>query len=134
MQPLDAGVFGPLKKAWTRAAKELEWEHDQHLTTKNIQSGFAKCGLVPFDPERPDYTKLEAAAAQQGPSDSPSLSRAVRSHNFYPEKSAGRGPKKANTLLDKSFAISSQTVIQELEKERVAKEQALQRKEAVPTY
>lgn len=83
MQPLDVVVFGPLKKAWTRAAKEWEREHhdeilnQQHfaevflptyhhyLPSKNIKAGFAKCGLLLFDPDKTDYSKIEAVAAQQ---------------------------------------------------------------------
>ncbi|KAK3889995.1 hypothetical protein Pcinc_006044 [Petrolisthes cinctipes] len=83
MQPLDVAVFGPVKKGWTRDAKlweekntdkVLNQEHFaevflpsyyKHVTAKNIKSGFAKCGLVPFDPDMPDYGKLEAAAAQK---------------------------------------------------------------------
>lgn len=83
MQPLDVAVFGPLKKGWTREAKRWEKEntdqvlnqlsfaevflpsYKKYVTAKNIKSGFAKCGLVPFDPDKPDYSKLEAAAAQR---------------------------------------------------------------------
>ena len=37
----------------------------EYVTAENIKSGFSKCGLVPFNPDSPDYKKLEAAAAQK---------------------------------------------------------------------
>lgn len=37
----------------------------EHVTSEKIKAGFDKCGIVPFNPERPDYTKLQAAAAQK---------------------------------------------------------------------
>ncbi|KAK7043827.1 hypothetical protein SK128_024576 [Halocaridina rubra] len=58
MQPLDVAVFGPLKKGWSKECKEWEVAH-------NDEAGIKKCGLVPFDPEAPDYTKLTAAASQR---------------------------------------------------------------------
>lgn len=83
LQPLDVAVFGPLKKEWTKAVKQWEQQHQDevltqvnfaevalpvyftHVTPAKIKAGFEKCGLVPFDPERPDYSKLEATAAQK---------------------------------------------------------------------
>lgn len=83
MQPLDVAVFGPLKKKWTKGAKEYEHKHpDEMITqvnfaevflpiyyeaisTENIKAGFAKCGLCPFDADAPDYTKVGSASAQQ---------------------------------------------------------------------
>lgn len=83
MQPLDVAVFGPLKKGWRKECKEWEMTHNDEILTQvnfakvflpvyhkfitsdNIKAGFKKCGLVPFDPEAPDYSKLEAAAAQR---------------------------------------------------------------------
>lgn len=36
-----------------------------YVTPDKIKAGFEKCGLVPFNPDRPDYSKLEASAAQK---------------------------------------------------------------------
>lgn len=83
MQPLDVAVFGPLKKAWAKGAKDFEHKNPDSMITQtnfaevllplyygcikpeNIKAGFDKCGLYPFNPEAPDYSKLEAASAQR---------------------------------------------------------------------
>ena len=83
MQPLDVAVFGPLKKGWQKSVKEYERHNPdailtqksfakvflpsyyQYVTADNIIAGFQKCGLMLFNENRPDYTKLEAAAAQK---------------------------------------------------------------------
>lgn len=83
LQPLDVSVFGPLKKGWAKEAKEWEEQHNdemitqvkfakvflpaymKYVTADNIKSGFRKCGLVPFNPDSPDYYKLAAGPAQR---------------------------------------------------------------------
>lgn len=83
MQPLDVTVFGPMKKGWSKTAKAWENENNdeiitqanfakvflpcyyQYMKKENIVAGFTKCGLVPFNPDSPDYTKLKANAAQR---------------------------------------------------------------------
>ena len=83
MQPLDVAVFGPLKKNWSRGAKEYESQNPDTMITQvnfaevflpiyfnslsadNIKAGFHKCGLCPFNPEAPDYSKLKSASAQR---------------------------------------------------------------------
>ena len=35
------------------------------MTPDNIIAGFEKCGLLPLNSQRPDYSKLESAAAQK---------------------------------------------------------------------
>ncbi|KAK4095792.1 DDE-domain-containing protein, partial [Parathielavia hyrcaniae] len=71
LQPLDVGCFGPLKQAYGRQIEDLMRAHINHvskleflcafreaffatMTEKNIRSGFAGAGLVPYDPERMD--------------------------------------------------------------------------------
>lgn len=69
MQPLDVGVFGPIKdfyvkqcKAWTlsHAGKILEIQYlpgiiekclDMAVTPGNVKSGFKSTGISPFDPD-----------------------------------------------------------------------------------
>ena len=83
MQPSDVSVFGPLKKGWTRTAKDYEFQHPdsmirqenfakiflpvyyKYVTGDNIRAGFEKCGLYPLNEERPDYSKIGPAAAQR---------------------------------------------------------------------
>ena len=82
MQPLDVSVFGPLKQGWAKSVREWEATNNdfvmqatfakafmpayhKYLRAENIKSGFAKCGLLPFNSDSPDYSKLEAAAAQK---------------------------------------------------------------------
>lgn len=83
LQPLDVSVFGPIKKGWAKMAKEWEEAHNdeditqvnfakvflpayyKYMTADNIKSGFSKCGLVPFNPDSPDYSKLKAGPSQR---------------------------------------------------------------------
>ncbi|XP_068233201.1 tigger transposable element-derived protein 1-like [Palaemon carinicauda] len=83
MQPLDVSVFGPLKKSWSRGAKEFEHQNPDSMITQvnfakvflpiyyncvsadNIKAGFKKCGLCPFDQDAPDYSKIESASSQR---------------------------------------------------------------------
>ncbi|CAL4188900.1 unnamed protein product, partial [Meganyctiphanes norvegica] len=85
MQPLDVSVFRPLKLQWSQAVRKFTDTHPDEIINQtnfasifvplyyetvnklNIKSGFKKCGLFPFNPDSPDYGKLEAAAAQREP-------------------------------------------------------------------
>lgn len=68
-QPLDVGVFGPLKTLMASAIEPLirtamhkvhkvEWlaafveTHDRALVSRNIKGGFRGTGIVPFDPSK----------------------------------------------------------------------------------
>lgn len=76
IQPLDICVYGPLKKKWNSAVKQFQikynqmmskanffpvfdeaWEHCKQ-SKSNIISGFKKAGLLPFDPDALDYSRL----------------------------------------------------------------------------
>ena len=83
LQPLDVAVFGPLQRSWRQESIVWRRNHpDDDLTTNNfasvfipfyyktikeehIVSGFETCGIYPFNPDQPDYSKLEPAAAQK---------------------------------------------------------------------
>lgn len=72
-----------MKRAWSKTAKA--WGHAnsdecitqaifakvflpsyyKYVSKENIIAGFAKCGLVPFNPDSPDYSKLKCNAAQK---------------------------------------------------------------------
>ena len=84
LQPLDVSVFGPFKKVWRRAARSYIDDNNEfitketfanvaiplyyrYITKKNIQSGFRKCGLYPFNAQAPDYSKLIANTARKAP-------------------------------------------------------------------
>ena len=77
MQPLDASVYGPLKMYWNKALKDFNNKFlNMAITNVNFFSvfdiawkkakgkpenpgtGFRKCGLISFNPEALDYTKL----------------------------------------------------------------------------
>lgn len=76
MQPLDSAVYGPLKKSWSKSINELKRKMNQTVSranffpvfnqaweeavsnSHNIISGFGKAGLVPFDPNALDYSRL----------------------------------------------------------------------------
>ena len=68
-QPLDVGIFGPLKKAMTRKImplmmtqvhriQKIEWlsafikAHENVFNSRNIESAFSGAGLVPFQPAK----------------------------------------------------------------------------------
>ena len=83
LQPLDVACFKPLKSNWAKAVQRYLQENPdeivtqinfakvmiplyyEKLTVSHIVSGFSKCGLYPFNADSPDYTKLQAAAAQK---------------------------------------------------------------------
>lgn len=63
-QPLDCGVFGPLKKLWTQVCHDFQQANKgavisfsrlfsqawlQALSAQNIVAGFRKCGVYPFN-------------------------------------------------------------------------------------
>jgi DDE superfamily endonuclease len=69
LQPLDVGIFGPLKKAYGRQIEDMMQAYIFHITKddffpafyaafketmteSNIQGGFRGAGLLPFDPKR----------------------------------------------------------------------------------
>ena len=78
MQPLDVGVFSSLKKNWNKTLQNFEikykglimnkshfftafgecWVKAADVNKKNIKSGFRKSGLVPYNPQNIDFTKI----------------------------------------------------------------------------
>lgn len=77
LQPADVSVFAPLKAYWKNTVRSFlrkpenfnssvtktnfcklfnETLQDVNLTT-NIKNGFKRCGLYPYDPNAPDYSK-----------------------------------------------------------------------------
>ena len=76
LQPLDVSVFGPLKKLWDKSLREFRVKHrvamtKQHFFTvfdgawkqtvrnpSNAISGFRSTGLVPFNVENIDFSRL----------------------------------------------------------------------------
>jgi hypothetical protein len=87
LQPLDVGCFAPLKQAYGRQVEDLMRVHINHvskleflcgfreaffasMTEKNIRSGFAGAGLVPYNPERV-LSKLDVKLRTPTPPNSP---------------------------------------------------------------
>ena len=85
LQPLDVSVFGPLKNAWKKASRSYLRANDEFLkqdtfanvaiplyykfsTRTNIQNGFRRCGLYPFNDDAPDCSKVIANSARKAPS------------------------------------------------------------------
>ena len=75
LQPLDVTVFGPLKKQWNKSIDDFKSEHKRAMTKldffpvfdkawknstnpRNAISGFRKTGLIPFNADNVDFTKL----------------------------------------------------------------------------
>ena len=78
-------VFGPLKREWVKAVRKFIDDNPDKIVNKvtfaevfiplyydavkkiNIQTGFRKCGLYPWNPDAVDFKKLECSAAQREP-------------------------------------------------------------------
>ena len=76
IQPLDISVYGPLKKQWNTSVNNFKVKFNQMMNRasfftvfdeaweacrrnkQNIISGFRKAGLIPFDPNALDYSRL----------------------------------------------------------------------------
>ena len=76
LQPLDVGIFGPLKQKFRSLAADLRYRHQESVVgkvqtpqlwkiavervcTKHlVQSAFAKCGICPFSPSAVDRKEL----------------------------------------------------------------------------
>ena len=76
LQPLDVSVFGPLKKAWNQSIERYKSEYNIAVTKnrfiqvfnpawksatespQSVVSGFRSTGLVPYNPNGVNYTKL----------------------------------------------------------------------------
>lgn len=75
MQPADVSAFKPLKNGWRAGVVKFQNENpggivskenfakilknvvDTTLPSKTIKNGFRACGLYPWDPSAPDYSK-----------------------------------------------------------------------------
>ena len=76
LQPLDISVYGPLKKQWSISINNFQRKFHQTVSRANffpifdkaleavkrntqiVESGFKKSGLLPFNPNAPDYSKI----------------------------------------------------------------------------
>ena len=88
LQPLDVGVYGPVKTAWEKILvryarlnlgrallkdefpKLVKQLWDVAMKSDSLRSGFRSCGIVPFDPSVIPESRYEASAAlkpQAGP-------------------------------------------------------------------
>ncbi|XP_065681342.1 uncharacterized protein LOC136094972 [Hydra vulgaris] len=86
MQPLDVGLFGPMKNEWAKCVNRFRAANPNEYVTKESFAGmflpvytrvmsrekivksFKKCGIQPFDQDAPDYTKLTLEEAHSGDS------------------------------------------------------------------
>ena len=80
---MDVGVFGPVKCRYKEAIKEFNRNNPnvvinqglfgkvlmpiyyEAVSKHNSEAGFKKCGLYPWDPDAPDYSKLHSRARQR---------------------------------------------------------------------
>ena len=85
IQPLDISVYGPLKLKWNKALSDFKEEYNENMNKSNfikvfdrafeeikikpsnVTSGFRKAGLVPFNADAIDYTRVinEEESAKQ---------------------------------------------------------------------
>ncbi|XP_065680543.1 uncharacterized protein LOC101240224 [Hydra vulgaris] len=86
MQPLDVGLFGPMKNEWAKCVNRFRAANPNEYVTKECFAGmflpvytrvmsrekivksFKKCGIQPFDQDASDYTKLTLEEAHSGDS------------------------------------------------------------------
>ena len=80
LQPLDVGVYGPLKTAWEKILISFARQNLGAALTKetfpgllnklwmsgcladeNIKAGFARCGIMPFNPQAVPRTQYESS-------------------------------------------------------------------------
>lgn len=80
LQPLDVGVYGPLKTAWEKILISFARQNLGTAMTKetfpgllnklwssgclcdeNIKAGFARCGIMPFNPQAVPTTQYESS-------------------------------------------------------------------------
>ena len=85
MQPLDISVYGPLKHCWNKALTAFKEKYNDTMNKsnffvvfdeawqacknkpENVIAGFRKAGLIPFNSDAPDYSKIinESASAKE---------------------------------------------------------------------
>ncbi|CAH1710854.1 unnamed protein product [Aphis gossypii] len=84
-QPLDVAMFGPLKQEWAKEVHKWRMQTQEplnkmqfspmlntviktRLTEATIKSGFATCGLYPWNPQAIDYSKCLTTSCDPEPS------------------------------------------------------------------
>ena len=122
MQPLDVSVYGPLKTYWNEALKDFSNQFPNMAMTKvnffsvfdiawkkakgkpeNAVSGFKKCGLIPFNPEALDYTKLIDSSTATRLFSSPLSPSSVSSTEMF---TFLRCSKKMESLLPENVLVT----------------------------
>jgi len=75
LQPLDVGVFGPLKSRWKKIVKQWRVDNEKEVSkfevptalsqiiydkemASNIKSGFRATGIYPYNADNVDYSKI----------------------------------------------------------------------------
>ncbi|XP_038104036.1 uncharacterized protein LOC119765030 [Culex quinquefasciatus] len=79
IQPADVGIFGPLKQSWRKIlarmppneavtvktfADKLLPAMNEAFKPETIKAAFKVCGIEPFDPNAPNYTKCLAKSSE----------------------------------------------------------------------
>lgn len=135
LQPLDVGIFGPLKRAYGKLIEDMMMGRNNHIdktdflslyptarkrvfTTENIYSGFAGSGLKPLDKER---VLAKITFQLNTPTPPPSLGEGSISSAFQTPQTTRQLDHKICSLqksLNKKRQLSSSPVshLQHLEK------------------
>ena len=135
LQPLDVGIFGPLKRAYGKLIEDMMMGRNNHIdktdflslyptarkrvfTTENIYSGFAGSGLKPLDKER---VLAKITFQLNTPTPPPSLEEGSISSAFQTPQTTRQLDHKICSLqksLNKKRQLSSSPVshLQHLEK------------------
>lgn len=107
LQPADVSVFAPLKSYWKSTVRKFLFKPENlnsavtktnfctllaetlqhHNMTQTIKNGFNRCGLYPFNADKPDYTKCVRNTLENMKStDKQSLSNDIDLHDIKTTK------------------------------------------------
>ncbi|RJE17471.1 hypothetical protein PHISCL_10192, partial [Aspergillus sclerotialis] len=125
LQPLDVGVFGPLKMAYGKLLEgRMAADARKVFTSAKIRSGFAGAGLKPFNPEHvlskltfqlhtptSPLVKGSISSAFQTPQNTRQLDRKVRSlkNSLNAKRQLSSSPIAHIQHLEKAAQIATQT-------------------------
>ena len=157
LQPLDVSYFSVLKRAYSLYIENLMRRHQTHIakedflagfydafqtamTADNVKSGFAKAGLVPFDPQNvlgeleshlvptPTVSPLSAASSLSLPTKTPrNINEATRQSRYLQRKIKNHQSSSPTKLVEALDLLTKGTLQMAHENTLLKKEVALLR-------
>lgn len=108
LQPMDVGVFHPLKAKWLKAVQQWRFDNngdrfrrehfapllkgviDDAINPAILAGGFRKCGLYPFSPDAIDYVSIiKNYSTQPSPTDITPPVSSIQNHESRPVDLSG---------------------------------------------